>query len=139
MKFLQLNFLPRSADLGLLVIRLWFGGAMLVLHGWPKVLKFSTIAPQFMDFLGLGKEVSLGLAVVAELGCAALLVLGLWTRVAALVLGFTMGVAFWIAHGGNLSGPQSGEMAFLFLGAYLALFVAGGGRYALDARLGAKG
>lgn len=139
MKLLQLNFLPRSADLALLVLRVWLGTAMLWLHGWVKVTKFSTIAPKFMDFLGLGQTPSLALAVFAELVCAALLVVGLWTRLAALCLGFTMGVAFWVAHGGKLSGSGSGEMAFIYLAGCVAIFVAGGGKYAVDAKLGAKG
>jgi putative oxidoreductase len=139
MKILQLNFIPRNADLALLVLRVWLGASMLWLHGWMKVTKFSTIAPKFMDFLGLGQTPSLVLAIFAELICAALLVVGLWTRLAALCLGFTMGVAFWVAHGGKLSGAGSGEMAFLYLAGCVALFVAGGGKFSVDARLGAKG
>ena len=139
MKLLQLNFLPRSADLGLLLLRIWFGAAMAVLHGWGKFTGFSAISPQFMDFMGLGKGTSLGLAVLGELVCAAFIVVGLWTRLSALILGFTMGVAFWLAHGAKLSGQGSGEMAFLYLGACAVLLVAGGGRYAADSSLGAKG
>ena len=139
MKLLQLNFLPRSADLGLLVLRIWFGGAMAALHGWGKFTGFSAISPQFLDFMGLGKGTSLGLAVLGELVCAAFIVVGLWTRLSALILGFTMGVAFWLAHGAKLTGQGNGEMAFLYLGACAVLFVAGAGRISADATLGAKG
>jgi putative oxidoreductase len=139
MKFLHLNFIPRSSDVALLALRIWMGAAMLLLHGWGKLMNFSSMAEKFMDFMGLGKSVSLGLAVFGELGCAALLIAGLWTRAAALGLGITMGVAFWVAHGGKLSGPGNGEMAFLYLGGCVALFIAGGGKFAIDAKLGAKG
>jgi putative oxidoreductase len=138
-KFLHLNFIPRSSDAALLVLRIWFGASMLLLHGWGKLTGFSAMAEKFLDFLGMGRTPSLGLAVFAEVVCAALLVAGLWTRVAALALVVTMAVAFWVAHGGRLSGPGSGEMAFLYLGAYVVLFVAGGGKYSLDAKMGAKG
>lgn len=138
-KILQLNFLPRSADVALLGLRLWFGLAMAILHGWPKLMNFGSIQPKFVNFLGLGPGVSLGLATFAELGAALMLALGLWTRLNAVVLGITMGVAFWQAHGGRLSGPESGEMAFLYLGVCVVLFVSGGGRYAVDAALGGKG
>jgi putative oxidoreductase len=138
-KFLHLNFIPRSSDVALLVVRIWFGASMLLLHGWGKLTGFSAMAEKFLDFLGMGRTPSLGLAVFAEVVCAALLVAGLWTRVAALALVVTMAVAFWVAHGGRLSGPGSGEMAFLYLGAYVVLFVAGGGKYSLDAKMGAKG
>lgn len=138
MKFLQLNFLPRSADLALLLLRVWFGASMLALHGWGKVMNFSTYAEKFADPFGIGKMPSLALAVFGEVVCSALLVAGLFTRVAALGTGITMAVAFWYAHGGRLSGQGNGEMAFLYLGVYVVLFVAGGGRFSLDARLGAK-
>jgi putative oxidoreductase len=138
MKFLHLNFLPRSADLALLLLRVWFGGAMLALHGWDKLMNFGTYSGQFMKFLGLSQSISLGLAIFGELVCAALLVLGLFTRFAALGVGIAMGVAFWMAHGGKLSGEGSGEMAFLYLGVFAALFLAGGGKYSVDAKIGAK-
>lgn len=138
MKFLHLNFLPRSSDAGLLVLRLWFGGAMLFLHGWMKLSNYSDMASKFGDPIGLGKQTSLVLVIFAEFVCAGLIVLGLFTRVAALILGFTMGVAFWVGHGAALSGARSGELAFLFLGACVALVVAGGGKFSLDAKMGAK-
>ena len=50
----------------------------------------------------------------------------------------TMGVAFFLAHGGKLTGQGNGEMAFLYLGAYVVLFLTGGGRFAVDAKLGGK-
>lgn len=138
MKFLHLNFLPRSTDAGLLVLRLWLGGAMAALHGYQKLMKFSTIAPKFADPFGVGPTTSLALTVFAELLCAVLLALGIFTRACALVLAITMAVAFFVAHGGKLSGPGNGELAFLFLGGYLTLLIAGGGRYSLDAKMGAK-
>ncbi len=139
MKFLHLNFLPRSADLALLAVRLWFGGSMLLLHGWGKLMNFSTLAQKFADPFGIGKTASLSLAVLGEVVCAALLILGLFTRVAALGVGITMAVAFWFAHGGRLSGTGNGELAFVYLGAFVALFVAGGGKFSVDASVGAKG
>jgi putative oxidoreductase len=139
MKFLHLNFLPRSADTALLLLRVWHGTALLLLHGWGKLTDFSSMSQQFVDPFGIGKAPSLVLAIVGEVVCSTLLVVGLFTRVAALGAATTMGVAFWFVHKGMLSGPQSGEMAFLFLGVYLALFIAGAGRYSIDAKIGAKG
>lgn len=139
MKFLHLNFIPRSSDTALLLLRLWHGGAMLLLHGWGKVVNFSSMAQVFADPFGIGKTPSLALAVLAEFVCAALLVLGLFTRTAALILAINMAVAFWFGHGAKLTGQGNGEMAFIFAGVYLALFLAGGGRFSLDAKLGAKG
>lgn len=140
MKFLHFNFLPRSADAAAFVLRLWFGGAMLWLHGWFKVTNFSSLTSKFVDPFGIGQTATLALVVFAEVGCAGLLVLGLFTRAAALVLAFTMAMAFYVGHGAKLTGMgNDGEMAFLFLGAFVALFLAGGGRFSLDAKMGAKG
>lgn len=138
MKFLHLNFIPRSADAGLLVLRVWFGGSLLLLHGWDKLTNFSTYAAQFPDFFGIGKTPTMALATFGEAVCSTLIVLGLFTRFAAIGSGITMFVAFWMAHGHRLKGEQNGEMAFLFLGAFLTLLVAGGGKFSVDAKIGAK-
>jgi putative oxidoreductase len=139
MKFLQLNFLPRSADLGLLILRVWFGAAMVLLHGWQKLANFSTMSSAFVDPFGIGMKPSLILAICGELICATLLVLGLFTRVAALGIAATMATAFWFAHGARLTGQGNGELPFIYLGGFLVLFIAGAGRFSLDAKMGAKG
>jgi putative oxidoreductase len=135
LKFLQLRFVPMSADLGLLLLRLWLGLSMLVLHGWPKVIGFAEKSSGFIDPFGFGPKASYCLALVGEVGGSILLILGLFTRLGAALGAITMGIAFFIAHNAQLSGPGSGEMAFLFLGGYLALFLLGGGRFALDMKL----
>jgi len=133
--FAQLNFLPRSTDAGLLVLRLWLGLTLVLLHGRGKLTGFSTMAAQFPDPLGVGSQNSLMMAVFAEVACAVLLALGLFTRFAALVLAITMAVAFFAVHKMALSGPQSGELAFVYLAGFVALFVAGPGRFSVDAQL----
>lgn len=138
MKFLQLNFIPGSTDLGLLILRLWVGLSMAVLHGWGKLTNFSAYAGKFADPFGIGPSASLALVVFAEVICAAFIALGLFTRFSALVLGFTMAVAFKLGHGMKLSGEGNGEVAFLFLGACVALLVAGAGKFSVDAKMGAK-
>jgi uncharacterized membrane protein YphA (DoxX/SURF4 family) len=47
-----------------------------------------------------------------------------------------MGVAFFMVHGGKLSGDGSGEMAVLYALAFLVTLVAGAGRYSIDRKLG---
>src|SRR5688500_3254580 len=125
MKFLLLNFLPRSTDLALLLLRVWYGASLVFLHGWAKLIGFSSMSSGFMDPLGIGKTPSLVLAIVGEVVCAAFLVLGLFTRFAAIGSGVTMAVAFWLIHGGKLKGDNNGELAFVYLGVFVALFIAG--------------
>lgn len=138
MKFiptLRLDFLPRSSDFALLVLRLWIGLSLLLLHGWAKLTGFSKMSGKFPDPLGIGSSTSLGLAVFAEVACAILIVLGLFTRLAALAQAILMTVAFCMVHKASLAaGPGSGELAFLYLAAFVTLFIAGPGRYALDGK-----
>ena len=137
-KFLHLNFLPRSADLGLLVLRLAFGLSLLCLHGWGKLMTFSDLSTKFPDPLGIGHLPSLVLAILGEVVCSTLVVLGLFTRVAALGSMITVGVAFFLVHGHRLTGQGNGELAMVYGSVFFALFLAGGGRFAVDAKLGAK-
>jgi len=139
MKHLNLNFLPQSTDLALLVLRVWLGLSMLLPHGWGKLVNLINGTSKFPDLLGLGQTPTLILVIFAEVGCAALLVAGIYTRFCALVLAITMGVAYFVAHGAKLSGPGNGELAFIFLAGFVALVVAGGGRFGFDRKLGAKG
>jgi putative oxidoreductase len=85
------------------------------------------------------------LAILAESFGALGLIAGLATRIAALGVGATFGVAalFHVQHGFfmNWFGKQAGEgieYHLLVVGMALALVVSGGGRWSLDARL-AKG
>jgi len=131
---LRLEFLPTSADLALLVLRLWLGLSMLLLHGWGKATGGEKMMRGFMDPLGVGNEVSWGLTVFAEVVCSVLLVLGLFTRFAALTATITMSVAFFIVHKMKLTGDFPGELAFIYLVGFLTIFLAGPGRFALDGK-----
>ena len=131
-KFLRLEFIAQSPDLGLLVLRLWLGGSMLWLHGWGKLMSLFAGKTSFADPLGFGEIPSFLLVILAEVVCSVLLVLGLGTRLAALALAFTMGVAFFVVHGAKFSGLGNGELAWIYLVGYVVLFVAGAGKFSLD-------
>lgn len=129
---LQLKFLPRNPDLALLLLRLWLGLSMLVLHGWPKLQKLTGGSHEFADPLGIGALPTLVLAVVTEFVASILLILGLFGRLAALMLAGTMAVAWGVTHQMKLSGPGSGELAFIYLAGFLAIVLAGSGKYSVD-------
>lgn len=137
-KILRLDFLPFTSHCGLLALRLWIGLSMLLLHGWTKITGFNEMSGKFLDLLGIGSTASLVLAIFAEAVCSVLLILGLFTRFAALSLVINMTVAFTMAHKGVLKGPHSGELAFIYLGAFVTLFLAGGGKFSVDAKMGGK-
>lgn len=137
-KFFQLSFLPTHVDLGLLVLRLIFGSLIALLHGWGKVTKASSMFDTFPDPIGLGSRVSYVLAAGGEFLGGLLIVLGLFTRFAALWVGIVMAVAFFFAHGAALSGPQSGEMPLLYFVGFLVLLITGPGRYSFDGKMGGR-
>lgn len=134
-KLLKLEFIPASASLGQLILRLWVGLSMLLLHGWGKLSNYSTLSEKFMSVMGLSPSISLILAICTEVLASILLVLGLFTRAAAATLAGTMFVAFSMAHGMHLTGEKSGELAFIYLAAYVALIFLPPGRFSLDSRI----
>lgn len=133
-KFLTLSLLPTSRDLGLLVLRVGFGAYIIVAHGLPKLMSFADRKDNFPDPLGLTSPVSLGFTVGAEVFAAAFLVLGLFTRLSAAALIFTMGVAFVSMHGGIFVGEGNGEKAAVYLLAFLVIFISGAGKYSIDSK-----
>ncbi|HCT58820.1 MAG TPA: DoxX family protein [Gemmatimonas aurantiaca] len=132
---LRLEAVALQPDLALLLLRVWFGLSLCVLHGWGKIGRLSADPVQFADPFGLGMGPSLALAAAAEVVGALMVVIGLATRWAALGVIVTMATAFFFAHGGKLTGEGNGEMPFLFLGAFLAIFLAGPGRFSVDDKL----
>jgi len=117
------------AGIGLLLLRLSSGGLMMV-HGYNKLMKLSSLKADFPDPFGVGHDVSLYLTLFAELLCAALLVLGLCTRLALIPLLICMGVAFFHIHSADPLGEK--ELALFYLAAYGALFLTGPGKYSMD-------
>lgn len=125
--------LPFNIDGGLLILRVFAGSFLLYGHGWPKLANFSERSLTFSDPLGIGSEVSLALAIFAEVFCSILLILGLTTRLALVPLIFTMVTAAFIHLDGEPFGKR--ELALLFLVIFSSLIFTGPGRYSLDKAL----
>lgn len=117
-----------TTNLGLLLLRIGFG-LLMIPHGWAKFMKFEELQPKFMDFMGLGPSISLGLVIFAELICSALLVLGLLTRWATIPLIVTA-VVISSAHQWDFFGES--ELGSAYLIAYLAILLLGSGNYSFD-------
>ncbi len=117
-------------DVALLMLRVGFGGFLAVNHGWTKLMTWGPKHPTFADPLGVGHPTSMALAIFGELVCSMLIVLGLGTRVAAVPALITMLVAALGVHKDSVFGD--GEHALLYGAAFVALILAGGGRYSLD-------
>lgn len=126
-----------GVSLALLVLRVSAGGMILLGHGWGKVQKYSALTEGFPDPLGIGSQFSLILAIGAEVGCSALVILGLGTRLAAIPLIATMGIAALVHHAADPfflprpAGPAK-ELAVLYLIPFVVLLFAGGGTISAD-------
>lgn len=127
-----------ALGLAMLILRLG-AGLLMAQHGFQKLSHYGEMAKMFKDPTGLlNNSLALALTVFAEAFCAAFIVLGLFTRLAAIPLIISGCVAFFIAHKHNYApGPGSGELALLFLICFAAILVAGPGKFSLD-RLIAK-
>lgn len=128
-KILSTKISDTQLSVALLILRVTVG-VLMAHHGYQKLNKFSEIEPNFIEFLGLSKSISLGLAVFAEFFCSLFLIAGLFTRFAIVPLVIAMGVAAFKAHSGDIFG--AGETAFLYFAIYITLFLKGAGQYSAD-------
>lgn len=104
---------------------------MMLCHGWPKLLMLvQGQGGEWMDPLGIGAGVSLGLCVFAEFFCSMAILAGLFTRAAS----FVLAVNFWVVVFvyGEQSAWQQNELPILYLVCYVTLLCTGAGPLSLD-------
>ena len=119
------------ANLCLLLVRLSVSTIIMVAHGLPKLNRLTSGEEiKFADPFGIGPEISLGLAVFAEVGCSIFIILGLGTRLAAIPLMITMAVAAFYAHANDPFAVKEKPIAFMVI--FIMLLVFGSGRYSID-------
>ncbi|HYK55588.1 MAG TPA: DoxX family protein, partial [Flavisolibacter sp.] len=123
-----------SFSFAVLVLRLGAGSLMMINHGLDKLMHFAQKAPRFADPFHIGSTTSLSMVVFAEFFCAAFIILGLFTRLAAVPLIIAMSVALFFAHKGEFFGK--GETAGLFLTCFIVLLFTGPGKVSLDRFIG---
>jgi putative oxidoreductase len=123
-----------SDDTGKLLLRLTLG-ALILLHG---IAKLTGGVDFVVDMVGkAGLPGALGyLVYVGEVLAPLLLIAGLWTRVAALLIAANMVVAIWLTGMGNLGklnefGGWALELEGMYLFTALAIALLGAGRYSL--------
>ncbi len=128
--FFRPTILSLNANLGVLFLRVGFGLMMIAGHGYSKLQKYLSGDRAFGDPIGLGEEMSLLLAILAEFVCSLLLIFGLFTRAVLIPLLITMLVALFVIHSSDPLPKQ--EVPLLYALAYLTLLLVGPGKYSLD-------
>ena len=133
MKFFSTQCSDGAFNIGVFVLRL-FGLLLLLDHGLAKITHFSSLEYTFYDFINIGHRWSLVLCIFAEVFCAGLLTLGLFTRFAALVLVINFAVASFMAMKGQPLDHR--EAPLVFLAVFFALLLMGPGKYSVDGAMG---
>jgi putative oxidoreductase len=107
-----------------------FTGAMFMIHGSQAVFGWPAGGP-------MGQQpVSsiLGIAGLIQLICGALILIGLFTTISALIASGEMAVAYFMAHAPNGFVPNNnkGELAVLYCFIFLFIAANGGGVWSVD-------
>lgn len=132
-KILSIKYQAGAFNAALLFLRI-ASGVLMMNHGYDKLVHFAEYKTKFMDFMGLGPTISLGLVVFSEFFCALFIIIGLFTRISVIPLIITMGVALFKSHNGDFMGD--GETATLYLACYLVLLFVGPGKVSVDGMIG---
>lgn len=122
--------MKRNIDLGLLILRVGLA-AMLLTHGIPKFLEFiggnmSVVG----DPIGIGGLVTTLLVILVEFIAPVLILIGLKTRMAAILVMILMSVAALVVHAGDPFGVK--EKALLYLVGFTAIALMGAGKISMD-------
>lgn len=120
-----------SQDLGKAVLRIVLG-VLVLLHGISKLIAGPGFVTQVVTQAGLPVVLAYGVY-IGEVVAPVLLILGLWARVAALIVIVNMLVAVSLVHMKQLgmladTGGWALELQAMFLGGAIAVALLGAGR-----------
>ena len=124
-------------DGGKLLLRLLLGGVIL-LHGTAKLAHGADFILGMVEAHGLPRILGY-LVYVGEVVAPVLLIVGLWTRLVAVIVAINMVVALYLVHINQLlslnqQGGWAIELQAMFLFTAVAIALLGPGRYAINQR-----
>ena len=128
------DYSATSFNFTMLLMRVAFGAMILFNHGLPKLTKFGSMQSSFFDPFGIGSKWALILVIFAEVFCAILLIIGLFSRFAVIPLIITMCIVIFLANKGEPLNKL--ELPILFLSGFVAVLLAGPGRLSVDGIIG---
>lgn len=133
-KFFSTNYSDFSFNLSLFVLRIVFASLLFVNFGWFKLTHFADLRTKFSDPIHIGQTPSLVLVIFAEVFCTGLIILGLLTRLAALVLVILFVVIVFIVLKGKPI--KDLQLPLLFLVAFFSILLCGPGKWSVDKMIG---
>jgi putative oxidoreductase len=128
-KLLSIHYSPLAFNAAMLVLRIAMG-ALMMAHGYQKLVGFSSMKSDFYNLLGMGSTLSLAFCIFAEFFCALFVMIGLFTRLVTLPLIISTSIALFDVHAMDFF--NTGEKASLFLSGYIVLLLLGPGRASVD-------
>jgi len=129
-KIFSIRYADAAFDIGIFLLRAALGLLLFFDHGFEKLTRFSELSHNFFDPFHIGHRWSLILSIFAEVFASMLLVLGLFSRIAAFILVINMSVAVFLANKGILL--KQSEEAILYLTGFFLLLLVGPGKYSAD-------
>lgn len=128
-----------STDLGKLVLRVVLG-VLLLFHGVSKLIHGPGYVTQVLAQAGLPTWIAYGVY-LGEVAAPVLMIIGVWTRLAGLVVAINMLFAFYLVHLSQLlsladTGGWALELQGMYLAAAIAVALLGAGRYSLGGNAG---
>lgn len=126
-------FEDRARELGLLFLRLSGALFLLKVHGLPKLLDYRNQLSGIEDPFHLGANLTLILAIFAEVICPLFIAIGLLARLACLPVLFLLAVALCLVH--PEWSLEQGQFGWLLLMVFTTVLIAGPGRFALNAHM----
>jgi putative oxidoreductase len=133
-KILSTGYSDTAFNIGTFLLRVVLGSLMCLQHGFGKLTDFNVLQHTFFDPFHIGHRWSLVMSMVAELFGSLLLVLGLFSRIAALLLVADLAVAVFLFHKGQPF--KQSEEAIIYLTGFLFILLAGPGKYSVDGMMG---
>lgn len=132
-KMLSTRYSAGAFNTALLLMRIVFG-ALMMNHGYGKLIAFSKTAANMPHIFGMSGTIVAALVIFAEFFCALFVLIGLFTRYACIPIIITMSYALTVAHNGAFFGD--GEKATLFLATFLGILLVGPGKISIDIMIG---
>jgi putative oxidoreductase len=128
-KLLSTNYSATAFNIALLLIRIVFG-VYTMMSGYEKMVHYTELKSQFLNFLGMGMSFSLILAIFAEFFCGLFVLIGLFTRLATIPILILFSVAIYKVH--HLSLLTDAKNATLYFCAFLLILLVGPGKASVD-------
>jgi putative oxidoreductase len=132
----------RSGNAAILIARILLV-LLFVVFGWSKLTNYSATVGDMASLGAPIPSVAALVAIVVEFFIGLAVAFGAWTRPLVILLAlYTLATALIAHHFWTMDGDVRSENAINFyknisiVGGFLLLYVTGGGRYSVDARLG---